>query len=95
MFVHGRTFSCCVAFAFLSFFPLLYPCFVYALYKINYLWFLIAVVLIAQVFSAPNYCDMYENWAAWLIFEETSYTFGQVCIHLFFYKSFYFRISEI
>jgi serine/threonine-protein phosphatase 2B catalytic subunit len=33
---------------------------------------------VITVFSAPNYCDMYENWAAWLVFEDTSYTFGQV-----------------
>jgi hypothetical protein len=33
--------------------------------------------VVITVFSAPNYCDMYENWAAWLVCEVHSLSTDQ------------------
>lgn len=34
--------------------------------------------LVITVFSAPNYCDMYENLAAFIDFQDDGYDFGQL-----------------
>merc|ERR1712100_55844 len=34
--------------------------------------------LVITLFSAPNYCDIYENWGAWITLTNTGYTFGQI-----------------